>query len=59
MMCPNCDREKTYIVDSVEIEYETRRRRKCPSCGYRFTTYERLAQAGILKERDRRKADGE
>lgn len=56
MMCPNCDYLKTYIIESVENDdYSTRRRRECPVCKYRFTTYERLAQMGII----RRKRDGQ
>ena len=52
MMCPNCDNMKTYIDDAQDADdYSTRRRRKCPACGYRFTTYERPAQTGILKKR--------
>ena len=52
MYCPKCDAEKTYIVDTrqSDVGYEVRRRRECPGCGYRFTTYERPAQIGNIKK---------
>lgn len=53
MMCPKCDNIKTYIIDSAEQDYSTRRRRQCPHCGYKFTTFERLAQSAILKDRNK------
>lgn len=43
MICVKCDYYYTEIIDSRERE-EGRivyRRRRCPSCGHRFTTYER------------------
>ena len=51
MICPNCDNMKTYILYSSQQDYAVRRRRRCPVCGFKFTTYERLAQAGILLQR--------
>lgn len=54
MMCPNCDNMKTYIVDAVDKpDHTSLRRRKCPVCGYKFSTTERLVQAGILLRRKR------
>ena len=43
MKCPFCGFDDTKVVDSREIEDGTvvRRRRECPKCGNRFTTYER------------------
>ena len=58
-MCPKCDNMKTYIVESRDsYDYSTGRRRKCPKCGYRFTTLEKPAQIGFIKQRERGKADG-
>jgi len=44
MICPKCW-YTTRIIDSRDIEdgKETRRRRECENCEYRFTTYEKLA----------------
>jgi len=44
MLCPKCG-YSTKVVDSRDVENgkETRRRRECEKCSYRFTTYERLA----------------
>jgi transcriptional repressor NrdR len=44
MRCPFCSSEDTQVVDtrSNEDSNVTRRRRKCPKCGKRFTTYERV-----------------
>lgn len=39
MLCPKCDC-KTRVVDCRSFDNGFRRRRKCKSCGYRFTTYE-------------------
>ena len=41
MKCPNCGSPETKIIDSRPIENSSiRRRRECPDCGRRFTTYE-------------------
>lgn len=44
MKCPFCQHEDTQVIDSrVSEEGDTiRRRRRCPSCDKRFTTYERI-----------------
>lgn len=44
MLCPVCDASDTRVIDSrpVEAGRAIRRRRECESCGYRFTSYERL-----------------
>ncbi len=44
MLCPKCA-GSTKVIDSRDIEEwkETRRRRECENCEYRFTTYERLS----------------
>lgn len=38
--CPFCGYEKTEVIDSRRSEGKKRRRRECPQCGKRFTTYE-------------------
>ena len=43
MVCPFCNTEDTAVIDSRKNSEGTsvRRRRKCPSCNSRFTTYEK------------------
>ena len=43
MKCPRCDHADTRVVDSRPADEGSaiRRRRECPNCGYRFTSYER------------------
>ena len=47
MRCPFCRHEDTQVVDSRVSEdgAAIRRRRRCPSCDKRFTTYERVELA--------------
>ena len=44
MRCPYCGDENTQVVDTRENEDgdTVRRRRRCPACDKRFTTYERV-----------------
>lgn len=44
MRCPHCANIDTQVKDSRPSEDHTvvRRRRECPGCGARFTTFERL-----------------
>ena len=46
MHCPFCEEEDSRVVDSriVEGGAAVRRRRECPRCQRRFTTYERYEQ---------------
>ncbi len=65
MRCPFCDHADTQVIDSrVSDEGDSiRRRRRCPNCDKRFTTYERieLSMPSVVKkngsrvEFDRRK----
>ena len=50
MRCPFCRAEDSRVVDSRELSGgdSIRRRRECPSCGRRFTTYERVEGAGLV-----------
>lgn len=50
MHCPVCRHDDTKVIDSRSAEEGAaiRRRRSCPSCSYRFTTYERLEGAPLL-----------
>tara|TARA_B100000989_G_C19456670_1_gene434322 strand:- start:298 stop:759 length:462 start_codon:yes stop_codon:yes gene_type:complete len=44
MRCPFCGHEETQVKDSrpTEDNSSIRRRRQCPACGARFTTFERV-----------------
>ncbi len=44
MRCPFCGNEDTQVKDSRPTEDNSaiRRRRQCPACGARFTTFERI-----------------
>jgi transcriptional repressor NrdR len=55
MRCPQCGNHDTRVVDSRDLDESTtiRRRRECPSCTARFTTYERVEAARlVLVKRD-------
>lgn len=58
MRCPYCSGENTQVKDSRPTEENTsiRRRRICPDCGGRFTTFERvqLRDLVIIKRSGRR-----
>ena len=60
MRCPFCGHEDTQVKDSrpAEDNAAIRRRRACPGCGGRFTTYERvqLRELHVLKSSGRREA---
>ena len=49
MKCPFCSSADTQVVDTrANLEANTtRRRRKCASCGKRFTTYERVESVSL------------
>ena len=50
MRCPKCGCEESKVVDSRPSESNDaiRRRRECPSGGFRFTTYERCEEVPLL-----------
>ena len=58
MRCPFCGSEDTQVKDSRPVEDGTsiRRRRQCPSCGARFTTFERvqLRDLAVVKKDGRK-----
>ncbi len=60
MHCPFCSFEETQVKDSRPSEDGTsiRRRRACPECGARFTTFERvmLRELTVIKSGDKRQA---
>ena len=58
MRCPFCGSDDTQVKDSrpTEDKAAIRRRRSCPSCGARFTTFERvqLRELTIVKKNGHR-----
>lgn len=50
MRCPNCGEPDTRVLDSRPTEdgQAIRRRRECPVCQHRFTTYERYEQGPLV-----------
>ena len=50
MRCPQCGTRDTRVVDSRDLDEAAsiRRRRECPACGSRFTTYERVEAARLV-----------
>jgi transcriptional repressor NrdR len=48
--CPRCHADDTKVVDSREVNEGAaiRRRRACPACSARFTTYERMEEAPLV-----------
>jgi transcriptional repressor NrdR len=58
MRCPFCGNEDTQVKDSRPAEdgASIRRRRSCPACGNRFTTFERvqLRDLTVIKTDGRR-----
>lgn len=50
MKCPFCASEDTRVVDSrsVEDNASIRRRRECPNCNRRFTTYEKYEETPLV-----------
>jgi len=60
MKCPSCDFVDSRVADSRLSDggATVRRRRECPKCGKRFTTFERLAETRlfVVKKDGRREA---
>ena len=58
MRCPFCGHSDTQVKDSrpTEDNAAIRRRRSCPECGARWTTFERvqLREMSILKKNERK-----
>lgn len=50
--CPNCKEQSTRVMESRSSEEGgvIRRRRKCPGCDKRFTTYERIEDQVVIKK---------
>ena len=60
MRCPYCNYLDTQVKDSRPTEDNAviRRRRSCPQCGARFTTFERVQLRDLMvKKRDGKKVE--
>ncbi|MGF7186754.1 transcriptional repressor NrdR [Desulfitispora alkaliphila] len=49
--CPSCKKQDTRVIESRSSDDGSaiRRRRKCPRCEKRFTTYERIEDQVVIK----------
>jgi len=50
MKCGQCNHDDTKVIESRDVVngQAVRRRRACPGCGYRFTTYERIERPQLV-----------
>ncbi len=50
MRCTQCESEDIKVIESRDVadDQAIRRRRMCVSCGYRFTTYERIERPQLI-----------
>lgn len=50
MKCPSCQNNSTRVLDSRPVDEgrSIRRRRECESCGYRFTTFEKVEEIPLI-----------
>jgi transcriptional repressor NrdR len=50
MRCPSCQYNGTRVLDSrpVDDSKSIRRRRECESCGFRFTTFEKVEEIPLI-----------
>ena len=50
MKCPFCSYRDSRVIDSRAVEEgcSIRRRRECPNCGKRFTTYEKYEETPLV-----------
>lgn len=53
MQCPKCQATDTKVLDSRTVEggKATKRRRRCPICSARFTTFERLEITDLVVQK--------
>ena len=51
MICTECKKSDTKVIDSRDGDKTIRRRRECLKCGFRFTTYEKIEAPNIKVEK--------
>lgn len=47
MNCPTCDESKTTVLETRNTKKGMRRRRECPLCKTRWTTFEVLVEGSV------------
>ena len=47
MKCPKCKSDDLKVLDTRSVDTNTKRRRQCNSCGFRFSTIETLEETPI------------
>ena len=58
MKCPQCGHEDSKVIDSRDVNETVRRRRECLSCGFRFTTHERIQTSNlVIIKKDKRREE--
>ena len=58
MNCPYCGHTDSRVIDSREVSEGIRRRRECPACKKRFTTYERHQPVSLFViKKDKRREE--
>jgi transcriptional repressor NrdR len=55
MRCPHCGHTQHRVIDTRDAGEDIRRRRRCDSCGQRFTTYEHVAANLLVVKSDGRR----
>lgn len=55
MRCPHCGNTQHKVIDTRDAADGIRRRRRCESCGQRFTTYEHVAASLLVVKSDGRR----
>jgi transcriptional repressor NrdR len=58
LRCPGCKTDDTRVIESRPSDDGSaiRRRRRCPVCGKRFTTYERIEEQIVIKKNGHKEA---
>lgn len=60
MLCPECKKGDTKVLDSRDEKVFVRRRRECIDCNFRFTTFEKIENPRLqVTKRGGRKEDYE
>lgn len=58
MKCPYCGSDRTRVIDTTsDARGGIRRRRQCPKCKQRFSSYERVVLTPMLVKRDGTRED--
>ena len=50
-VCPACETDTRYVLETRDTQEGYRRRRVCPACGFRWTTIEIYATPSSFTDR--------